>query len=125
MMVVSGRYFPVLGVRPLIGRTVLPADDVHGAGNPVTVIGYGYWRDKLGGDAAVLNQNIRINDQNLTIVGVAPPGFNGITLGEQPDAYVPLALKPLLTPGWNGTDRHNGATIGSFKNQHQYLFSGA
>jgi predicted permease len=105
VMVVSGRYFPVLGVRPAIGRTLLPADDVHGAG--VAVIGYGYWRDKLGGEADVLNRNIRINGQNLTIVGVAPPGFNGITLGEQPDAYVPLALKPLLTPGWNGTDRYN------------------
>jgi predicted permease len=107
VMVVSGRYFPVLGVRPSIGRTLLPADDVHGAGNPVAVIGYGYWRDKLGGEADVLNRNIRINGQNLTIVGVAPPGFNGITLGDQPDAYVPLALKPLLTPGWNGTDRYD------------------
>ena len=107
VMVVSGRYFPVLGVRPAIGRTLLPSDDVHGAGNPVAVIGYGYWRDKLGGEADVLNRNIRINGRNLTIVGVAPPGFNGITLGEQPDAYVPLALKPLLTPGWNGTDRYD------------------
>jgi putative ABC transport system permease protein len=107
VMVVSGRYFPVLGVRPRIGRTLLPADDVPGAGNPVAVVGYGYWRDKLGGEADVLNQNIRINGQNLTIVGVAPPGFNGITLGDQPDAYVPLALKPLLTPGWNGTDRYD------------------
>lgn len=64
VMVVSGRYFPYLASGPAFGRTLLPADDVPGAGNPVAVIGYGYWRDKLGGEADVHNQNIRINGQN-------------------------------------------------------------
>jgi putative ABC transport system permease protein len=104
LLVVSGGYFPLLGVKPALGRTILPEDDA-GAGNPVAMISYGYWRDRLGGQANVLNQPLRVNGQIFTVVGVAPKGFTSTTLGEDPDAYVPLAFKPLLTPHWNGTDR--------------------
>jgi predicted permease len=107
VMVVSGQYFSTLGVQPEMGRVLTTADDVPGAGNPVAVLSYGYWHDRLGGQAEALNQAIHINGQTFTIVGVAPRGFNGITLGEQPEAYVPLSFKPLLAPGWNGTDRYN------------------
>ena len=48
-MLVSGGYFPVLGVEPLFGRLLTRADDVSGAGNPVAVLGYGYWHERLGG----------------------------------------------------------------------------
>jgi predicted permease len=107
VLVVSGRYFPVLGVKPLLGRTILPEDDVHGAGNAVTVLGYGYWHDRLGGETSVLNQPIRINGQVFTVVGVAPKGFTGTALGEEPAAYVPLCFKPRLTPDWTSLDRWN------------------
>jgi len=105
-MVVSGGYFPVLGVRPLLGRTIEPADDA-GSGNPVAVLSYGYWTDRLGGEASVLNQPIKVNGQVFTIVGVAPKKFTSTTLGEEPAVFVPLIFKPLLTPNWNGTDRWN------------------
>jgi len=104
ILIVSGQYFPALGVAPLIGRLLAPADDA-GAGNPVAVLSYGYWKTRLGGRTEVLNRPISVNGQPFTIVGIAPPGFNGITLGSVPDVFVPLALKPQLTPGWNGTDR--------------------
>jgi predicted permease len=52
-----------------------------------------------------LNQPVRVNGQVFTVVGVAPRGFNGLTLGQQPDVYVPIAFKPKLTPGWDGTDK--------------------
>lgn len=104
-LVVSGGYFPVLGVRPLVGRTITPADDLQNGGNPVAVLGYGYWHDRLGGVQEALNQPIRINGQVFTIVGVAPKAFTGTTLGSEPDAYVPLSFKPKLTPNWDGTDR--------------------
>src|ERR1017187_6852702 len=107
LQVVSGGYFPLLGVKPLVGRTIAPEDDRHGGGNAVAVLGYGYWHDKLGGQLDALNQPIRINGQIFTIVGVAPKGFNGTTLGNDPDAYVPLSFKPFLTPNWNGTDRYD------------------
>jgi len=106
ILVVSGGYFPTLGVRPLLGRTLTPEDDT-GAGNRVAVLSYGYWTDRLGGESDVLNQPLRINGQIFTVVGVTPKSFLGTTLGEQPSVYVPLVLKPLLTPNWNGTDRWN------------------
>lgn len=102
---VSGQYFSTLGVQPVIGRAITPEDDRPGAGNPVAVLGYGYWSDKLGGRTDVLNQTIRVNGQPFTIVGVAPRGFDGTTIGEDPAVFVPIALKPLLTPNWDGTDR--------------------
>jgi predicted permease len=104
-LVVSGGYFSVLGVKPLLGRIISPEDDVNGAGNAVTVLGYGYWHDKLGGETSVLNQPIRINGQVFTVIGVAPKGFTGTALGDQPAAYVPLCFKPRLTPTWTGIDR--------------------
>ncbi|HEY2013450.1 MAG TPA: ABC transporter permease, partial [Bryobacteraceae bacterium] len=105
MLTVSGGYFPLLGVKPLLGRILDPSDDVPGRANPVAVLGYGYWRDKLGAQMDVLNQTIRVNSQVFTIVGVAPQGFNGTTLGQDPDVFVPISFKPLLTPNWDGTKR--------------------
>ena len=113
-MLVSGGYFPVLGVEPLFGRLLVPADDVPGAGNPVAVLGYGYWHDRLGGRTELLNQPIQVNGQIFIVVGVAREGFNGITLGDTPDVYLPLAFKPLMTPGWDGTDRYNDYWIYCF-----------
>jgi predicted permease len=106
LLVVSGHYFPTLGVQPMMGRLLAPEDDA-GAGNPVAVLGYGYWHDRLGAETGVLNRPIRINGQVFTIVGVAPRNFSGTTLGEEPAAFLPMALKPQLTPGWNGTDKLN------------------
>lgn len=104
--VVSGEYFPLLGVQPLIGRMLSPADD-QGAGQPVTVLSYGYWLNRLGGRSDVLNQTVRVNGSVFTVVGVAPKNFVGLTLGDEPDVYVPLVFKPAMTPGWNGTDLYN------------------
>jgi predicted permease len=109
VLVVSGGYFPVLGVKPLLGRTISPEDDGvppgPGAGNAVALLGYGYWHDRLGGETSVLNQPIRINGLVFTVVGVTPKGFNGTALGNEPAAYVPLCFKPRLTPDWTDTDR--------------------
>ena len=104
IMVVSGGYFPTLGVRPLIGRLLTREDD-SGAGNAVAVISHGYWTDRLGGENATLNQPIRVNGQVFTVVGITPKNFTGTTLGTEPDVYVPLVFKPRLTPNWDGTDR--------------------
>src|ERR1051326_4514777 len=117
VMIVSGQYFPVLAVQPLVGRLIGPADDT-GGGNPVAVLGYGYWQTRLGGRPEVLNRPLEVNGELFTIVGIAPPGFNGITLGDTPDVYVPMALKPSLTPGWNGTDKYNDYWIYLFGRLH-------
>jgi putative ABC transport system permease protein len=104
MMLVSGRYFSVLGVRPAVGRAIAPEDDVPGSGNPVAVLSWRYFHEKLGGDASVLNQTVKVNGQPFTIVGVAPPDFAGTTVGSDATVFIPMSFKPRVTD-WNGTDR--------------------
>ena len=105
VMLVSGRYFAVLGVRPALGRLIGTDDDVAGAGNPVAVLDYRYWRDRLGADPEVLNKTVTVNGQPFTVVGIAQPGFDGTTVGTEPDVFVPMSFKPHLTEGWDGTDK--------------------
>jgi predicted permease len=105
MLLVSGAYFSVLGVQPFAGRLIDSKDDVPGGGNPVAVLGYQYWRDKLGADHRVLNQTIKVNGQPFTVAGIAPPNFIGTTIGTDPSVYLPMSFKPLLTLDWNGTDK--------------------
>jgi predicted permease len=101
---VSGHYFPMLGVRPLIGRPISPPDDQYG-GNPVAMLSYGFWHDRLGEASDALNRPIRINGQVFTIVGVVPKSFTSTTLGNEPDAYVPLSFQPAISPNHDGTKR--------------------
>jgi predicted permease len=94
---VSGGYFQVLGTRAAIGRTLLPEDDDAGA-PPVAVIAYGYWQREFGSDPTVLGRAVRINGAPLTIVGVAPRGFFGESVGSAPDAWIPMNTSPLVWP---------------------------
>ena len=110
--VVSGGYFPALGVEPVVGRTLSPQDD--SGKQPVGMISYGYWTDKLGGRSDILNQPLRVNGQIFTIAGVTPRGFTGMTLGDDPDVFVPLAFKTAITPGWDGTDKWNDYWLYTF-----------
>ncbi|SPE42663.1 conserved membrane hypothetical protein [Candidatus Sulfopaludibacter sp. SbA3] len=107
MTLVSGRYFSVLGVQPVTGRLIAPEDDVPGGGYPVAVLSWRYFHEKLGGEAEVLNQTVKVNGQAFTVVGVAPPAFTGTTVGTEATVYVPMSFKPHLTQNWNGTDRLN------------------
>ncbi|MFC1500382.1 ABC transporter permease [Candidatus Zixiibacteriota bacterium] len=107
MLMVSGSYFSALRIQPHLGRLIMPNDDIPGEGNPAVVISYGFWSDQLGADPAVVNSTLRVNSHSFTIIGIAPQGFTGLTLGNTPDVYVPLDFKPLMTPGWDGTDRYD------------------
>jgi putative ABC transport system permease protein len=105
---VSGQYFPVLGVAPELGRLLGPSDDQEMGGSPVAVLGYGFWSTQLGSDRHVLNTVIRVNGQPLTVVGVAPRGFEGTTLGLIPAVYVPVTMREVLYPlGGDATDRQS------------------
>jgi len=101
---VSGSYFPVLGVQPALGRVLGPDDDRNIGGHFVTVLSHGYWTSRLGSDPGVLNATITVNGQPLTIVGVAARGFRGTTLGAAPELYVPLTMRGLMSPGFKGFD---------------------
>jgi putative ABC transport system permease protein len=101
---VSGSYFPTLGVQPVLGRLLTWDDDRNIGGHFVTVLSYDYWTSRLGGNPAVLNQMITINGQALTIVGVAQKGFTGTTLGSEPKVFVPVTMRAVMNAGWKGFD---------------------
>ncbi|HZF67612.1 MAG TPA: ABC transporter permease, partial [Gemmatirosa sp.] len=101
---VSGAYFPVLALRPALGRLLGPADDRTLGAHPVVVLSHGYWRSRLGGDPGVLNRTLVVNGVPLTIVGVAPRGFEGTTLGVRPTVFVPLAMAGPVAKGRAGMD---------------------
>src|SRR4051794_26385393 len=99
-MLVSGSYFPVLGLKPALGRLLSPQDDQAIGANFVTVLSYAYWQSRLGSSPAVIGDQILINGQSMTIVGVAPPEFDGTTLGERPFVFIPLTMREVMNPGW-------------------------
>ncbi len=94
--IVSGNYFSVLGVRPAIGRLISDDDDRVIMGRPVAVISDRYWRERLGASDTAVGRTIRIDDYSFTVVGVAPPGFFGVEVGVEPDAWIPLAMHPVV-----------------------------
>jgi predicted permease len=101
---VTGDYFRVLGVGSVVGRTLGPEDDRTPSGHPAVVLSYGYWQRRFGGQESVLNQELRINDHPMTVVGVAARGFSGIDTGSPADLFVPIMMKAELTPTWNDLD---------------------
>jgi predicted permease len=103
---VSGNYFEALGVRPGIGRLMSPSDTAVPGSNPVVVLSHGYWTKRFAADPTVLNQTLLVNSQLMTVVGVVQPGFDGIQLGMISDLYIPITMKPVITPAWNGLTDH-------------------
>ncbi|HEV3141910.1 MAG TPA: ABC transporter permease, partial [Vicinamibacterales bacterium] len=94
----SGRFFAVLGVRPILGRGFADADDRVDGGpdGPVAVISYGLWQRRFGGTADVVGRTLTIERRPFTIVGVMPSSFFGVDVGSAFDVIVPLETEPLL-----------------------------
>ncbi|HWI20965.1 MAG TPA: ABC transporter permease [Vicinamibacterales bacterium] len=101
-LLVSGSYFPVLGITPALGRLLTPDDDKTIGSHFVVVLSHDYWRTRFEMNPAILNETLIINGQAMTVVGVAPRGFNGTTLGNSPDLFVPISMRGLMSPGFNG-----------------------
>lgn len=99
---VTGGYFPLLGVQPALGRLLGPADDVEIGGHYVAVLSWDYWQNELGGESSVLNSNLVVNGQSMTVVGVAPEGFDGTVFGAAPDIYVPMTMRGVMHPWFDG-----------------------
>jgi predicted permease len=98
-MLVSGSYFTVLGTRPAIGRLIGPGDDQTIGQTHVVVLSHAYWRARFNENPAVLNDSLIVNGQALTIVGVAPQGFDGTTLGAKPQVFVPITMRAQMQAG--------------------------
>ena len=93
---VSGNYFSTFGIGPFAGRMLMPADDVAGAA-PAVVMSYQAWRSDYGGDPSIVGSTLYIQRQPMTVVGVAPPGFFGDRIRENPPAlWIPLSSEPVV-----------------------------
>jgi len=92
---VSGDYFSTLGVRPVLGRLLARSDDAPGCA-PVAVLGHGFWQSEFGGSRDVVGRTIALDRKPHVIVGVTDPSFYGVDVGESPQVFVPLCLRPGL-----------------------------
>jgi predicted permease len=101
-LLVSGSYFPVLGVPPALGRVFGVSDDQNVGEHSVVVLSHQYWEDNLGADPGVLNRTLIVNGNPMTVVGVAARGFSGTTLGSAPDVFVPLSMRAAMEPWFEG-----------------------
>src|SRR5262245_36697832 len=101
---VTGNYFDVLGVHPALGRAFTPADDVNAGSHPLVMLSYTYWQRRFGNDRSIVGQTVDVNSIPLTVIGVAPPGFFGLEVGNATDIFVPMMMKAGMTPGWDGME---------------------
>ncbi len=93
MQLVAGNWFHVLGVRPQQGRTLEGSDDVVRGGHPVVVLSDRFWRGRLASDPAIVGKALRVNGQDLLVVGVAESGFSGVNIGAPVDLWIPTQMQ--------------------------------
>ena len=96
---VSGNYFSALGLEPSLGRFPRPDEVTMPGSEPVVVVSNGFWKTRLGGAADVLGRRILVNGQDLTVIGVAPPRFQGTVTMLDFDLWIPATMAPVLFPG--------------------------
>ena|SRR5579863_4702881 len=96
---VSANYFDVLQVRPLLGRGFVTAEDQKPGGASVAVLGFGLWQRRFGGVDRILGRTIFLNQHPFTVVGVAPPAFQGTMTGLRTDLWVPLVMQRQVASG--------------------------
>ena len=95
---VSGNYFPVLGVGAAVGRVFNASDDLIQGGHPLAVLSYGFWKTRFGGNRNAIGARILVNGYPLTIVGVSQAGFDGVEVGTSPQIRIPMMMKKEMTP---------------------------
>jgi len=98
---VSGNYFRVLGVSPVLGRLLTLDDDQVPGASPVAVLSYDYWKTEFGSAPDVVGRKVFVNRQPMIVVGVAAPGFHGIDVAELPSLWIPAAMVAHAIPGFN------------------------
>jgi predicted permease len=96
---VSGNYFSALGLAPAIGRFIRPDEAERPGAEPVLVVSYDYWQTRFRGAPEVLGQKLRVNERDLTIIGVAPRQFQGTVLPLKYELWAPATLAPVLLGG--------------------------
>ncbi len=100
--IVSGSYFSVLGVAPAMGRLVDRDDDGTPGASPVVVISYDFWKTQLGGAPDAVGRKVLVNQNPMTVIGVAAETFHGIDVGEVPALWIPASMSAQAIPGFKG-----------------------
>ncbi|MGH9218092.1 MAG: ABC transporter permease, partial [Vicinamibacterales bacterium] len=98
---VSGKYFETLGITPFMGRLLSAGDDQPGAA-PVVVISHSYWLRRFAGDASIIGRTLLLEGQQVPIVGVTPPGFEGAMIGHRADVTAAIHAQAKLQPEDDG-----------------------
>lgn len=104
---VSGNYFPVLGIKPVLGRLFTAADTLYQGTNPVAVLSYNYWLNRFAGNPKVVGSKLLINGYPYTIVGVVQQGFSGTDPGRAPQIRVPILMAKQLGGYLDPNDRRS------------------
>jgi putative ABC transport system permease protein len=114
---VTGNFFPVLGVRPALGRLIGPDDDRMDGPVPVAVVSWSFWNSRYNLDPAILGRQIVVEDVPVTIVGVAARDFAGCQVEARQDIWLPLAVQMIAQPGNNYSMSRGGdlALVGRLK----------
>lgn len=92
----TANYFDVLGVRPMLGRGFTPGEEQPRGGGPVVVISEGLWRAHFGSDRSIIGRPIQIDRYLFTVIGVAPPDFQGCKTGLRTDVWIPLGMDSVV-----------------------------
>ncbi|HEY2799938.1 MAG TPA: ABC transporter permease [Chthoniobacterales bacterium] len=115
---VSGNYFDVLGVKPMLGRGFLPDEDKAPGAKPVAVLSYATWQKLFAGDPSAIGRTVTLNGRPYTIVGVAPKGFIGTEVAFAPQMWVPMMMAKEIEIGshWlDSRDSDNLFAVGRLK----------
>ncbi|MBV8820173.1 MAG: ABC transporter permease, partial [Acidobacteriaceae bacterium] len=111
---VSGSYFPVLGLHPAVGRLFTPDDNKVLNGHPLVVLNYDYWATRFNSDASIVGKNLTINGHNMTVIGVVQPGFDGVELGYVTQAFVPVMMATQIIPNWDNMKNRRQRWVNTF-----------
>jgi len=110
---VSGNYFPVLGVTAALGRVFTAADDRFQGAHPVAVLSFGYWQSRFGADPSMIGKKILVSGYPFTVVGVSQPGFAGMDPSKAPQIRIPITMSARL-PGYTSLNDRRSRWVTAF-----------
>jgi predicted permease len=112
--IVSGNYFDMLGVRPILGRTFSKDETEAAVGAPVAILGWASWQNRFGGIKEIVGRTVKLNGQPFTIIGVAPKAFGGRGRQVVQEFWVPTSAYDHLVPADAGALSQRGRAYWTF-----------
>jgi len=97
---VTGNFFDVLEVKPVVGRAIAGPNDAPSDDRFVAMLSYDFWQQQYGGELSAWNSRVRVNGVRFRVIGIAPPGFHDVIAGQAPQVFLPVASYGDLNPGW-------------------------